>query len=72
MEEDLFLKLSQNGISGNLLKLLRNFLSCRKQWVVLNAQHSSWDNVTGGVSQGSILGLLLFLNYINGKSFLKL
>ena len=39
--EGLLLKLNQNGISGNLLKLLRDFLSCRKQRVVLNGQHSS-------------------------------
>ena len=63
--EGLLLKLNQNGISGNLLKLLRDFLSCRKQQVVLNSQLSSWDNVTAGVPQGSILGSLLFLIYIN-------
>ena len=63
--EGLLLKLNQNGISGNLLKLLRDFLSCRKQRVVLNGQHSSWDNVNAGISQGSILGPLLFLIYIN-------
>ena len=34
--EGLLLKLSSNGISGNLLKLLRDFLYCRKQRVVLN------------------------------------
>ena len=60
--EGLLLKLNQNGISDNLLKLLLDFLSCRKQRVVLNGQHSSWDNVTAGVTQGSIL---LFLIYIN-------
>ena len=37
--EGLLLKLKQNGISGNLLKLLRDFLSYRKQRVVLNGQH---------------------------------
>ena len=44
--EGLLLKLNRNGISGNILSLLRDFLSCRNQRVVLNGQHSSWDNVT--------------------------
>ena len=38
--EILLLKLNQNGIFGNLLKLLRDFLSCLKQRVVLSSQHS--------------------------------
>ena len=60
--EGLLLKLSLNGISGNLLKLLRDFLYCRKQRVVLNGQNSSWENVNAGVPQGSILGLFLIYN----------
>ena len=61
-------KLTQNGISGNLLKLLHDFLSERRQRVVLNGQASTWTNVTAGVPQGSILCTLLFLIYINDLS----
>ena len=64
----LLLKLSLNGIFGNLLKLLRDFLYCCKQRVVLNGQNSSWENVNAEVSQGSILGPLFFQIYINDLS----
>ena len=63
--EGLLYKLKQNGISGNLLETLTDFLKDRKQRVVLNGQNFSWANVEAGVPQGSILGLLLFLIYIN-------
>ena len=51
--EGLLFKLSLNGISGNLLKLSRNFLYCHKQRVVLNGQNSFWENVNAGVPQSS-------------------
>ena len=53
------------GISGPLLSLIKGFLNARKQHTVLNGRCSSWGDVLAGVSQGSILGSLFFLVYIN-------
>ena len=63
--ERLLLKLKCNGINGCLLNWLRHFLTDRKQRVVVRGTCSDWSSVTSGTAQGTILGPLLFLLYIN-------
>ena len=58
--EGLIFKLERNGISGKLSRLIKDFLSNRKQRVDLNRQCSSSMDVQAGVPQGSILRPLFF------------
>ena len=63
--EGLIFKLKQNGISGKLLQFFESYLHNKKQRVSLNGFYSDYAVIESGVPQGSVLGPLLFLIYIN-------
>ena len=55
----------QCGISGDILPWLESYLHKRQQRVVINSTCSSWTNINAGCAQGSVLGPLLALIYLN-------
>ena len=63
--EGLIYKLKRYGVSGQLLSLIQSSLKDRKERTVLNGQGLNWGDILAGVPQGSILGPLFFLIYIN-------
>ena len=67
--EILLKKLELYGIKGNVLNWFKSYLTNRKQYIEIEGQKTDSLNIKCGVPQGSILGHLLFLIYVNDLSY---
>ena len=61
----LLLKLKAHGIGDSITDWIEQWLTDRRQRVVVDGEVSNWKSVLSGVPEGSVLGLILFLIYIN-------
>ena len=60
----LLLKLKAHGIGNDVITWIEEWLTHRRQRVIVDGEISNWKSVLSGVPQGSVLGPILFLIYI--------
>ena len=61
----LILKLKSHGMGNSIINWIEQWLTDRRQRVVVDGEVWSWKSVLSGVSQGSVLGHIIFLVYLN-------